>query len=443
MEKEEGKEGSVTPRKTIKVSASFFIPSLLVAFSKEFAWALFTAFSTCLGGRGGCQIRPGLRRFLLDDLSQSWWPISSSWLVITSLEVAWSSHTSLSKLIFPTSSICIALEMVPTSRSPYPSTTGCSPFEVFFFFFRLASVISTFTPTKSVAAVKASVVDTADAEGGQTEPTATPSAGGKDLVPEAKRKKKTKPLRGDEPFVDGTGATLNAAPSTSAQVEEKDVSKAGTSAKSTKKTNAKAKSDVPTTSAPKRVEKVVQANYLLPATKNEAISCARPLAFEVEFFQLFTKLKSYLFTTFWTQLFLLILTFRALLFLQMSYSRRSRYSRSPSYKYSSISVSRSISMSPSFSRSQSSSHYSRDVENPGNNLYVTGLSSRVREQDLEDHFSSEGKVQDIHLVVDPWTRESRGFAFVTMSTLEDAKRCIKYLNRSVLEGRIITVERFL
>ncbi|VFR03363.1 unnamed protein product [Cuscuta campestris] len=127
----------------------------------------------------------------------------------------------------------------------------------------------------------------------------------------------------------------------------------------------------------------------------------------------------------------------------MSYSRRSRYSHSPSYKYSSISVSRSISMSPSSSRSQSSSHYLRDVENPGNNLYVTGLSSRVREQDLEDHFSSEGKVQDIHLVVDPWTRESRGFAFVTMSTLEDAERCIKYLNRSVLEGRIITVERFL
>lgn len=48
---------------------------------------------------------------------------------------------------------------------------------------------------------------------------------------------------------------------------------------------------------------------------------------------------------------------------------------------------------------------------------------------------------DVHLVVDPWTRESRGFGFVTMDTLEDADRCVKYLNRSVLEGRVITVEK--
>lgn len=30
--------------------------------------------------------------------------------------------------------------------------------------------------------------------------------------------------------------------------------------------------------------------------------------------------------------------------------------------------------------------------NTGNTLYVTGLSSRVTERDLEDHFTKEGKV---------------------------------------------------
>lgn len=50
---------------------------------------------------------------------------------------------------------------------------------------------------------------------------------------------------------------------------------------------------------------------------------------------------------------------------------------------------------------------------------------------------------DVHLVVDPWTRESRGFGFVTMATVEEADRCIKNLDRSVLEGRIITVERVI
>lgn len=35
---------------------------------------------------------------------------------------------------------------------------------------------------------------------------------------------------------------------------------------------------------------------------------------------------------------------------------------------------------------------SSDAENPGNNLYVTGLSSRVTKDELEKHFASEGKV---------------------------------------------------
>jgi len=35
---------------------------------------------------------------------------------------------------------------------------------------------------------------------------------------------------------------------------------------------------------------------------------------------------------------------------------------------------------------------SSDVENPGNNLFVTGLSSRLTDRDLEKHFSTEGEV---------------------------------------------------
>jgi len=50
-------------------------------------------------------------------------------------------------------------------------------------------------------------------------------------------------------------------------------------------------------------------------------------------------------------------------------------------------------------------------------------------------------VTDAHLVMDHWTRESRGFGSVTMAPVEDANRCIKYLDGSVLEGRVITVEK--
>jgi len=120
----------------------------------------------------------------------------------------------------------------------------------------------------------------------------------------------------------------------------------------------------------------------------------------------------------------------------MSYSRRGRYD-----SYSPPRRNRSLSRSFSISRSRSRSRDSNDVANPGNNLYVTGLSPRITKRELEDHFSGEGKVVECHLVVDPRTRESRGFGFVTMATSEAADRCIKYLNRSVLEGRVITVEK--
>ncbi|XP_038994768.1 serine/arginine-rich splicing factor SR45a-like isoform X2 [Hibiscus syriacus] len=98
---------------------------------------------------------------------------------------------------------------------------------------------------------------------------------------------------------------------------------------------------------------------------------------------------------------------------------------------------RSRSRSPGRSRSRGRA----ETGNPGNTLYVTGLSQRVTEKDVEEHFSKEGKVASCFLVVEPRTRISRGFAFITMDSVEDADRCIKYLNQSVLEGRYVTVER--
>ena len=58
-----------------------------------------------------------------------------------------------------------------------------------------------------------------------------------------------------------------------------------------------------------------------------------------------------------------------------------------------------------------------------------------------NQFHLSMQVKNCHVVLDPRTKESRGFAFVTMDTLEDARRCIKYLHRTVLEGRLVTVEK--
>ncbi|KAK9165035.1 hypothetical protein Scep_000226 [Stephania cephalantha] len=123
----------------------------------------------------------------------------------------------------------------------------------------------------------------------------------------------------------------------------------------------------------------------------------------------------------------------------MADSPRRRSSRSPSPKPRSRSRSRAREWSRSLSRSRSR----EEASNPGNTLYVTGLSTRVSDRDLEDHFNKKGKVVSCRLVVEPRTRISRGFAFVTMDSVEDAERCIKHLNQSVLEGRYITVEKVI
>ncbi|MCO5561518.1 hypothetical protein L7F22_015139 [Adiantum nelumboides] len=119
-----------------------------------------------------------------------------------------------------------------------------------------------------------------------------------------------------------------------------------------------------------------------------------------------------------------------------------RYSASPPRR----SKYRSQSRSPaprgrSPSRSQSRSRSPADSTNPGNNLFVTGLSTRTTEADLEDFFAKEGKVGECRLVVDARSRASRGFAFITMETVTVAERCIKYLNGATLDGRVITVEK--
>ncbi|KAK3134597.1 hypothetical protein QOZ80_6AG0551170 [Eleusine coracana subsp. coracana] len=138
----------------------------------------------------------------------------------------------------------------------------------------------------------------------------------------------------------------------------------------------------------------------------------------------------------------------------MADSPRGRYSRSPS-PYRGRPKARSRSRSPARSQSRSplpdprsqarsrsrSQEREEDAVNHGNTLYVTGLSSRVTEKEIKDFFSKEGKVVGCHVVLEPHTRVSRGFAFVTMDSVEDADRCIKHLNNSEMEGRTITVEK--
>ncbi|KAG8737317.1 hypothetical protein FRC10_008357 [Ceratobasidium sp. 414] len=84
---------------------------------------------------------------------------------------------------------------------------------------------------------------------------------------------------------------------------------------------------------------------------------------------------------------------------------------------------------------------SRGDANPGTNLHISGLHPRVTDRMLEDMFSKYGKIEKAQVVYDPHTRDSRGFGFVMMSTLEEAEAAISGLNGYVLEGMALRVDK--
>jgi len=75
----------------------------------------------------------------------------------------------------------------------------------------------------------------------------------------------------------------------------------------------------------------------------------------------------------------------------------------------------------------------------GRKLYVGNLPYEIGEADLQDLFGRAGQVDTISVMRDAATGRARGFAFVEMSTDEEASRAISELNDTPLGGRNLTV----
>src|SRR5207244_3443466 len=75
----------------------------------------------------------------------------------------------------------------------------------------------------------------------------------------------------------------------------------------------------------------------------------------------------------------------------------------------------------------------------GTKLYVGNLSFNTTENELQELFSQAGAVQEVTLMQDKFTGKSRGFAFVTMGSEQDAQNAITKFNGQSVEGRPLTV----
>lgn len=72
-------------------------------------------------------------------------------------------------------------------------------------------------------------------------------------------------------------------------------------------------------------------------------------------------------------------------------------------------------------------------------LFVGNLSFNTTEGDILDLFKGAGTVSSCELIMDKFTNKSRGFAFVTMGTQEEATKAIGDFNGKELDGRALTV----
>src|SRR6202040_4343672 len=72
-------------------------------------------------------------------------------------------------------------------------------------------------------------------------------------------------------------------------------------------------------------------------------------------------------------------------------------------------------------------------------LFVGNLSFNITENALQDAFAAHGTVVEANLMMDRATGRPRGFAFVTMSTPEEAQKAIDAMNGKELGGRALTV----
>lgn len=74
-------------------------------------------------------------------------------------------------------------------------------------------------------------------------------------------------------------------------------------------------------------------------------------------------------------------------------------------------------------------------------LFVGNLPYDVDSQKLALLFEQAGTVEIAEVIYNRDTDQSRGFGFVTMSTVEEAEKAVEILNRYDVNGRLLTVNK--
>ncbi|MDE3236808.1 MAG: RNA-binding protein [Bacteroidota bacterium] len=75
------------------------------------------------------------------------------------------------------------------------------------------------------------------------------------------------------------------------------------------------------------------------------------------------------------------------------------------------------------------------------NMYVSNLSYQTTEDDLRNLFSQFGNVNSAKVITDRESGRSRGFGFVEMDAVEEARSAMSNLNEKEVYGRTMNVSQ--
>ena len=73
------------------------------------------------------------------------------------------------------------------------------------------------------------------------------------------------------------------------------------------------------------------------------------------------------------------------------------------------------------------------------NIYIGNMSFNTTEDQLRQAFEAFGAVSTVNIIKDKYSGEPRGFAFVEMSSKDEAMAAISGLNGQDLDGRALNV----
>jgi RNA recognition motif-containing protein len=132
-----------------------------------------------------------------------------------------------------------------------------------------------------------------------------------------------------------------------------------------------------------------------------------------------------------------------------SHSRTLSYSKDPNNNSRSHSQNKEGKYSSNYSNDR---HYYQRVryhkktsrensaENPGNVLYISNLPRDINDEELKEKFEKYGKIEEIKIIREPLSNDSRGFCFITFESNKIAKEIIEKFDNSEFRGNIIKIE---